>query len=522
MLSVVSYVLSLNATVYITQHSGARVELNKFDRTNGAAVATYDATLETKGWDYLSVELGSSSSIDDKTKAFAAGFLEGYLTANRIWTHHQNMHRFTWNGGDMPEYVANFFKEQQKWVSTQVDSNPNDPYWQNVGFINQQFLGLVEGYNSVASNKLSYTELHTMASFGDLFDITNIKHSARPNFNNMTTDQINTYVNENTHCSAIIKVAPDLSDIYFGHTSWFTFTSMTRIYKKYKFDFQNPLVKAKTIAFSSYPAVLASNDDFYVTSQKMVVIETTNVIIDTKLWDLVKPSSLLCWQRAMLANRISSTAPEWVQNFGKYNSGTYNNQFMALDLKLFIPGEPIQNNTLWIAEQIPGLVQSEDVSGILQYGYWPSYNVPYSANINQLSGIYDLLKRHPDAKHTLSYQQCSRATIFRRDQTKVDSMAGIKRILRYNDYTKDPLSLNNPGYAIASRFDLSGSGSCGGGYDSKASSYSSLLKGEISIINGPTYDQVPVFENKGQCGAREPFIGLPKVWKFDWITVNAN
>jgi hypothetical protein len=191
-------------------------------------------------------------------------------------------------------------------------------------------------------------------------------------------------------------------------------------------------------------------------------------------------------------------------------------------LKKFTPGQPIQNDTLWIAEQIPGLVQSQDVSGILQYGYWPSYNVPFSPYINQVSGIYDLLKKHPDASATLSYQQCSRSTIYRRDQTKVDSMDGIKHILRYNDYTRDPLSKNNPGYAIASRFDLEGKGTCAGGYDSKATSWSSIMKrgGEIEIINGPTYENVPVFEFHGQCSAREGSVGLPKTWKFNWMKVN--
>ncbi len=33
----------------------------------------------------------------------------------------------------------------------------------------------------------------------------------------------------------------------------------------------------------------------------------------------------------------------------------YNNQWMVVDYKLFTPNQPIQDNTLWILEQIPGL-----------------------------------------------------------------------------------------------------------------------------------------------------------------------
>jgi hypothetical protein len=39
-------------------------------------------------------------------------------------------------------------------------------------------------------------------------------------------------------CSALIKVSEDLSDIFFGHSTWDSYTAMTRIYKHYEFDLQ--------------------------------------------------------------------------------------------------------------------------------------------------------------------------------------------------------------------------------------------------------------------------------------------
>jgi hypothetical protein len=325
----VQIAVCLDATVYYSAPATWKIQTGVYDRKNGAAVAKYEPTLETKGWDTLIVETGDADLSDD-IKAYAAGYLEGNLTKHRIQTHFQNMFTYTWNGDKMPDYVTNFFVDQQKWVSEQVATHKDDAYWQQIGLISKQFEGLVEGYNQATERKISYTDLHTISSFGDLFDVVNIKHDQRPKWDNMTTQMINDYVSQNTHCSALIKVTPDLSDLFFGHTSWFTYSSMTRIWKTYKFAYKNPLTKAVSISFSSYPAVLASNDDFYVTSQNLTVIETTNVIVDNKLFDLLTPKSLLCWQRAMLANRMSTTAPEWVQTFGKHNSGTYNNQFMAL------------------------------------------------------------------------------------------------------------------------------------------------------------------------------------------------
>ena len=42
---------------------------------------------------------------------------------------------------------------------------------------------------------------------------------ARPNYSKMTTEELLTFIHEHTHCSSLIKVAPDFSDIWFGHNT---------------------------------------------------------------------------------------------------------------------------------------------------------------------------------------------------------------------------------------------------------------------------------------------------------------
>ena len=61
------------------------------------------------------------------------------------------------------------------------------------------------------------------------------------------------------------------------------------------------------------------------------------------------------------------------------NSGTYNNQWMVVDYKLFKPGmERLREGLLWILEQIPGQTHAEDMTRLLEeQSYWPSYNSPY-------------------------------------------------------------------------------------------------------------------------------------------------
>ncbi len=45
--------------------------------------------------------------------------------------------------------------------------------------------------------------------------------------------------------------------------------------------------------------------------------------------------------------------------------------------QLFVPGQPAPANTVMIAEQLPGIIVSGDVTDILNFGYWPSYNRAY-------------------------------------------------------------------------------------------------------------------------------------------------
>jgi len=53
----------------------------------------------------------------------------------------------------------------------------------------------------------------------------------------MSLEEINYYLNTRGHCSVIIKAADDFSDIFAGHSSWFTYSAMNRIFKRYEFNF---------------------------------------------------------------------------------------------------------------------------------------------------------------------------------------------------------------------------------------------------------------------------------------------
>ena len=54
-----------------------------------------------------------------------------------------------------------------------------------------------------------------------------------------------------------------------------------------------------------------------------------------------------------------------------YPPGTYNNQYMVLDLKQIELNKEIRDNALWVVEQIPGYVGMADVTDILREGISP-------------------------------------------------------------------------------------------------------------------------------------------------------
>lgn len=68
-------------------------------------------------------------------------------------------------------------------------------------------------------------------------------------------------------------------------------------------------------------------------------------------------------------------------------AGTYNNQYIVVDLKKFTPGSELQPGLLTIVEQMPGLVVSGDET---QVKLWPDSGNPKHATC--LNGLLQMLK----------------------------------------------------------------------------------------------------------------------------------
>merc|ERR1719321_1494972 len=143
------------------------------------------------------------------------------------------------------------------------------------------------------------------------------------------------------------------------------------------------------MGLASYPGVIGSTDDYYITDKGLVVTETTVSMLSDEAFDKLDDNGTFVpdYMRIMVSNRLANTAKEWVDYMKKSATGTYNSQWMVVDYKKFKPGHSLQNGTLWVLEQAPGTSVASDESSKLQSaGFWASENRAAFAPIRNISG----------------------------------------------------------------------------------------------------------------------------------------
>jgi hypothetical protein len=111
------------------------------------AAAKYTKSLETKGWDLLAIQ--TNNFFDDLEQAEAAGYLEGYLTGDRIWNHYRNMRFKTQDKKDVE-----FLNAQEKWLEDSFKTKQTDPIIYNAYLTLKQLNGLRRGYNENVRDEL--------------------------------------------------------------------------------------------------------------------------------------------------------------------------------------------------------------------------------------------------------------------------------------------------------------------------------------------------------------------------------
>lgn len=411
---------------------------------------------------------------------YQAGFLEGSLTSERIYQHYTSWYNYQFSTNPLSNNTIEYLLKQYNYAIKLSKSNNNDQYYITLSKVLEQFKGILDGINYSAKENQTMTliDLLLLQAAGDLYDIIPAvdENGFDLHIGKLSPLEFFDRWHSKVSCSAMIKITDDKKDVFAAHTTWTSYQNMLRIYKNYNLDDGN-----YKSSHSSKPGVIYSKDDFYVLPKhNLVVMETTNGVMNEELYSYVTTESLLTWQRLPLVNTLAKNGKEWVDIVSRHNSGTYANQWMVLDLKLFQSGIGVTSSTdfLWIVELAPGLAISEDVTQVMlsQGGYWPSYNVPYTKEMYKLSGFQAAYETYGNE---YSYQDCTRAQIFKRNQSMIQSFDQMKKMLRYNDYLNDPLSGGNSALSISARYEFrSTNPKTYGGVDTKVTSFQRIVKDE--------------------------------------------
>ncbi|KAM9281001.1 putative phospholipase B-like 2 isoform 2-T2 [Morus bassanus] len=525
-----------NVSVLLEPSSG-RLRVLPGRRPAAVAWASLDDRIATVGWAFL--EVTTNASYNDSLQAYAAGLAEAAVSEQLMYMHWMN----TMVGYCGPfkyeseycEKLRSYLEANLGWMEEQMAKGEDPEYWHQVRLALLQLKGLEDSYKG----RLDFPRgRFTLAPFGFLLlqlggDLEDLESALNRSFPG--------HVLGSGSCSALLKLLPGHQDLLVAHDTWTSYQSMLRIIKKYTLPFRvsaggNSQIPGSIQVFSSYPGTIFSGDDFYILSSGLVALETTIGNNNPARWKYLDPQgSVLEWLRNIVANRLARSGPEWAAIFRRFNSGTYNNQWMVVDYKAFTPGKasPLQG-VLTVLEQIPGLVVAADQTELLyQQGYWASYNLPYFEEIFNASGNPELVKKYGD---WFTYNKNPRAQIFRRNQTLVHDLDSMVRLMRSNNYLRDPLSRcqgcdppQNAENAISARSDLNPSNGtypfpalrqrCHGGTDMKVTSSGMAPTFGLVAASGPAWDDVPPFRWSTSPCSTLLHMGHPDLWTFPPVKV---
>jgi len=507
---------SKSATCYI---ENGQVTIKEGNYSDGVGWALFEDTIDTVGWFKFHVE--TSSKYPSNHQMICAGALDGYLGQHRIFERfnlYKDIMGLPRDQQFNPKW-EDWMIENLEYTRNQVSVNPNDKYWASIGLILKQFDGLYTGYSFAAptEEKLRMIDLLFIQSIGDVYDL-------------VTVWSNKTIYNEFFHleCSGLVAISPDYQELYFGQDAWSSFLKMHNVLKEYHINVSEH--SAKRIVISTRMGALASSDDFWLSDQGLMVLETTNNNFNKSLYDFVTTKSLLTWIRVLHATWVSQGAEEWTKEFIRENSGTYNNQYIVVDSKKFYPGKKPTKDLIWVIEQLPSLYRSADLTNLLSTRRWfPSINTPFFEDIFNIAGYPEKIKEKGDLGDYYSYYNSSRFLIFQREAPKIKNFEDFKKLMRFNNWKNDEYGHKDAGQQILARYDLRlpdckyGKANAFGGLDTKAAKATEILSTlSFEAIASPEHENNPPWAfGEGQF-AHLHYDGLPRVWNFSWINFSAN
>lgn len=448
------------------------------------------------GWVYYYYKAGNVNP--DWLQIYLSGYMEGYSAYYLIYDSWVNMQGSI---GNLNQDVKNFLDQQLSWVTEMVESNPTNSYWNAVNMTLTQIHGVYDGFQVgiQAANRLdmniTFDQFYLITYLTDLGDI------------------VAKFTGENIkypRCSFLAKIVGD--NLFVSHTTWSGYTALLRSYKVLDFSLQNPMFKTQRISYSGLPGSIVSQDDFYIVDDARVVTETSLLSDNNAVYEYIHTNSVPYWIRITAANWLFDTQQNWMDIFFAYRSGTYNNQWLLIDFNNWnasVSDLSQAKNVIWMVEEFYQLTSYQDVTQelLVPQGYVASYNVPFTAAIQNLS------------MNPTNYTTDPRAILFKKYAPGIQSLDDFKFVMRLNNVS----DTGDYCQAISSRCDLNPNTSFPwGAIDCKVTSDYLAPTQQAWVIAGPTHQDVTPFSWVDWPQYTSSRNGMPDVYDFDWVYVNPN
>lgn len=540
------------------------ITLTQSDDSKSLAWGVWHDSLNQMGWSSLSMHISEGNTdVDDGVKMYAAGVVEGYMTAERIREFHHNSRELvelnSQNHERLPKLKEALHKMLEQLADAAEGQHANgDTLDGQARYALLQTWGVRDGYALAVQNsptlqqhnaqELSMVEMFILNSdgvidelltayggnpseYGDALLQRTEQHALRGGGPGSKRNSGRKQVPFSGHCTGVVRLTSGNSELYFGHTTWEAFSEMTRIWKVYDFPLKG--VAARKISFSSYPGCISSTDDYYLMDSGLAITETTLNIPAQQTYS-PSSSSMPDFIRIMASNRLAADGPAWVKNMIDTTSGTYSSQWLVVDYKKFAPGQDLPEGTFQVLEQAPGVNHAEDMSSWLQReGYWASYDRAFFDDVRASTGDAQMMRKRGPEAELYSKQGTPRAQIVRQTAGDIVSLEAMRSEMTRNLGTHEPVDepeLQIPRYSISARDDLEDNehsnpdGSPDGGVDAKITSSCLFKTLTAQAISSPSHTSLPVFrwtQNGMDLWPGFPHEGLPDEASFEWVRVDA-
>jgi len=157
-------------------------------------------------------------------QAFAAGFAEGYVTADLTASHAHNVvaeWRSAEDDRDFPTpAVTKWLLQNVDYMTLQSETMMHDAFWRQVGLVLQQLHGVAAG--AAAGGHAHVTLLSLLLSNYDaeLFDIIDAIHrQTRQAWHSLPPRRLQRRMRPRQHCSAAVVLADGNAELYTSHNT---------------------------------------------------------------------------------------------------------------------------------------------------------------------------------------------------------------------------------------------------------------------------------------------------------------